>query len=235
MTAGITPRPFNTEVKDLRGKKFGRLTVIEFSHVKKFAYWKCLCECGSEKVAPGYKLINGDTKSCGCFRREASRLRVLTHGKTNTYLFVIWGGIKTRLFNTSDHNYPNYGGRGISMFTEWKDDFDAFEKYVLEFLGERPSPRHSIDRIDNNGNYWPGNIKWSTPSQQGRNKRNNHLVLYDGQMRTLAELTEIAGFRKNTIRNRLVAGMKIEDAMVLPENEKVLRRIRRRTLNPEIF
>jgi len=220
--------PFNTEVKDIRGQRFGRLVVQEFVGVTEMhhAQWRCLCDCGKEKISRGTYLIKGATRSCGCLQSERSRERVLTHGKTDTDEFRIWAQIIQRTENPKIHNYDQYGGRGITVCPEWRDSFETF----LGDMGERPSPKHSLDRKDNDKGYCKDNCRWATQKEQCRNKRNNHRVEYHGESLTLSEWTERLGFRKMTLRNRIVSGWDLDRAMTEPEKEIAIRRKRRMAL-----
>lgn len=212
-------------VKDIRGQKFNRWTVKEYAGTDgKYALWKCICECGAEKTHRAINLRKSATKSCGCLRFE-NKGRAPTHGMTNTMEFRIWGGIKARIFNPKVHNYADYGGRGIKLHQPWADSFEQF----FSDVGPCPGSEYSLDRFpDQNGNYEPSNVRWATHKQQSRNKRNNRLVTYRGETMPLSAWSERLGFRKMTLRNRLMADWSIEDAMTEPEKEKVLRRPRRK-------
>lgn len=157
-------------IKDETGKQYGRLTVLEiwperYHHRTAF---KCLCECGTVKIVPGYVLREGLTRSCGCLSRETSR----THGCSGptgrrTSEYGIWAAMIQRCENEKNAAYHNYGGRGIRICESWRGSFEAF----LADMGKRPSERHSIDRINVNGNYEPSNCRWATTIEQGRNTR----------------------------------------------------------------
>lgn len=156
---------------DMAGYKFGKLTVIERAEnsiCSRTARWRCLCECGNYIVTFGTFLRNGHTTSCGC-KRKLGQPRV--HFIEDQYLANIFSGIKQRCYNPNKKKYQSYGGRGIEICDEWLIDSINFVSYVKTNLGHRPSASYSIDRIDVNGNYEPGNLRWATPSQQARNRR----------------------------------------------------------------
>jgi hypothetical protein len=155
---------------DLTGKTFGRLTVLKEagrSNHKK-VLWVCVCEDGNKVVVAGCNLRRGNTKSCGCLSRELSAERFLNHGQTvggkRTPEYAAWIDAKRRCNNTNNAAYHNYGGRDIKVL------FSSFSDFFEE-LGPRPSPEHSIDRINNDGQYEPGNVRWATRVQQNNNRR----------------------------------------------------------------
>lgn len=160
-------------VKDLTGQKFGRLIVASFLCASKrgVAIWRCTCTCGKEVAVRGGNLRSGNTSSCGCWNREVRRTKTLIHGHrvggACSSEYGSWCGMKGRCHNKKDKAYKWYGGRGISVCERWRDSFEAF----YEDMGPKPSPELSIDRIDNDGNYEPGNCRWATAKQQTRNSR----------------------------------------------------------------
>jgi hypothetical protein len=137
--------------------------------------WVCRCDCGREAIRDGRSLRHGHQPSCGCRKITALRERFITHGCTRgpngqlTPEYQAWRGMKTRCLNPNHHKFPGYGGRGIRICDEWLADFAAF----LRHIGPRPSPEMSVDRIDVNGHYEPGNVRWATPAQQRANRRDS--------------------------------------------------------------
>lgn len=205
-------------VKNLVGQCFGRLIVIAYAGMKcKGALWLCRCDCPEhgEKIVVSRHLTSGGCKSCGCLDREY-KASLKTHGGTYTVEFKIWSGIRTRTTNPKYHGWARYGGRGIVMSPEWLNSFETF----LADMGPRPAPGMTIERIDNDGPYSKENCKWATKKEQGRNKRNNIRIPFDGENLTLSEWTEKWGFRKNTIRNRLIEGWPMEKIRDTPEEPK---------------
>lgn len=155
--------------KDLTGKQFGRLTVIErIKHNNTLGYWICKCECGNEKIVPTNRLTQGMTKSCGCLNHDLVIERSTVHGLRHTRLYRIWNGMKQRCHNENHPRFKDWGGRGIKVCDEWKQSFKTFYDWSIQ---NGYSDNLSIDRINNNGNYDPNNCRWSTVQEQNKNKR----------------------------------------------------------------
>ena len=164
----------NRNFVDFINQRFGRLVVIEKTDKRSGTnvIWKCKCDCGNEVFVSSSNLRSGHTQSCGCLQKERVSKAKTTHGMRFTSEYYSWNNMKARCYNPNYKHYKDYGGRGITICDRWRDSFENF----LEDMGSKPSNKHSIDRIDVNGNYDPENCKWSTSQEQARNKRNQRDV-----------------------------------------------------------
>lgn len=197
-------------IQEVNGQRFGRLVVIEYVP---FGKRRCRCDCGKEIVVMLSCLRNGNTKSCGCLSADATRERSTIHGMKKVPEYGVWQGMKDRCGNTHHKDYGRYGGRGIIVCERWAWSFAAF----FEDMGERPTPKHMIERRENDGHYCKDNCYWATPIEQARNKSTNHLVPVNGRMVTLAEAEELTGIPQSTIRQRInLMGWTPEKAVSCP-------------------
>lgn len=192
------------KLRDLTGQVFGRLTVVQQLPTDyrptKHARWLCQCVCGRQKEVFGFSLERGQIKSCGCYRREVQRMRKRgTHGQHNTPLYHAWESLKQRCLNPKNPVYHRYGGRGITIDPLFIRSFEAFAKEI----GFPPSPRHTIDRRDNNKGYEPGNLRWATRAEQSENREATNLLTYNGVTLSVTAWAKRLGLPYSTFYYRL--------------------------------
>jgi hypothetical protein len=196
------------------GERFGRLITVSRSENASSGKprWLCACDCGNSKVVSASDLRTGNTISCGCALREyvtsdRKHGEGRRSGKSPEYSIYI-GMIK----RCDDHDDARYGARGIDVCAHWRSSFSNF----LADMGRRPSPSHSIDRIDANGNYEPNNCRWATEYDQQNNRTNNRLITHEGKTLTLSQLAQISVVDSSTLGKRLDRGWSVADAISLP-------------------
>ena len=177
---------------NLTGKRFGKLVVIKTAgKTKNCAYlWQCKCDCGNEIIANVGNLKNGHTKSCGCLRVDRCKTNFTKHGLEHTRLYGIWSDMRLRCYDEKNIAYHRYGGRGITICDEWKNDVKAFYDWATA-NGYKDSL--TIDRIDNDGNYCPENCRWATVKEQASNRRSNILVTHNGKTQTMKKWANEVG------------------------------------------
>ena len=212
----IRPEPNNVVV----GGKVGRLLLLKevrMPHGKGTdAGYLCKCDCGNEKKVLRSNLLSGAVVSCGCFHKEAASKSSKKHGKSGDRVYSAWADMKSRCYDKNHISYERYGGRGITVCDKWKNSFEAF----YEDMGDPPADDYSIDRIDNNGNYEPGNCRWATPKQQSRNRRSCVMVEYNGEKMCITDLAEKLGMSAQLLRSRIKRGWDLDSAINTPPDTR---------------
>lgn len=202
--------------RNLLGQRFGRLLIIAPAPTKnRHTYWKCQCDCGSEVTVRTDALTRGPTVSCGCYQLD----KVTKHGMWKSSEYHIWRTMLSRCENPNAHAYKEYGGREIKVCEQWH----TFEGFYKD-MGKRPTASHSLDRIDNDGGYCPENCRWASKKEQSRNRRDNHLLTFQGRTKCIAEWVEETGLKCSTISERLRRGWSVEETLTSPLlNDKWIR------------
>jgi len=203
------------------GDRFGRWTVIAPAASRNGrTRWKCQCDCGTIKSVGTSRLRGDGIRSCGCAQKEVMRAiceaRNATHGecKPSTKEWRAWRAMRKRCYDSSSINFNRYGGRGIQVCRQWRDSYETF----LADMGRAPSPKHSIDRIDNDGDYGPNNCRIATPVQNARNSRRATLLTAFGETKPLTAWAEDSRcrIRVKSLRTRIRAGWTHEEAIATP-------------------
>ena len=195
-----------SQKQDYSGRVFGRLTVICDSglRARTSVIWDCVCVCGAGIQVPAIRLRTGKTMSCGCLRREVTSSKNVTHGLYGTPEHRSWKAMLNRCRNANSPGYYKHGGRGIQVCDRWV----IFTNF-LDDMGPRVEGT-TLDRINNEGNYEPGNCRWATPKQQNENTRQNRFITFDGRTMTVTEWARATLIPLGTLRTRLAAGWAIE-------------------------
>lgn len=196
------------KVTEMTGQRFDRLTVTGLAEGSKGARrWNCTCDCGAEVVVAGHHLRSGATRSCGCLQRELMSKRSTSHGKSRSRTYTIWVRMRDRCANPKNLRFSQYGGRGIAVCDRWQ----SFGNFLAD-MGECPDGM-SIDRIDANGNYEPGNCRWATEKTQQNNRRTNRMITFDGRTQSMSEWAREVGIKPGTLRARIESGWNLEQAL----------------------
>lgn len=208
-----------TKFIDLTGNRFGRLTVLSFDSfaVNHNGKWLCVCDCGKNKIVYSNNLRRGLSLSCGCLNKERTSQSSMTHGQSKpkqwTPEYSIWAGMIQRCTNACARNYADYQGRGIAVCDRWR----SFENFFSD-MGKRPTENHSLDRINNDGNYEPGNCRWATRLQQAQNKRSNHIVIVNGEKLVFAEACRRYNVGASKASRRLKRGWSHDETFNTPHH-----------------
>lgn len=206
--------------ENLIGCRFGRLTVIDYAEKRNGRRaWLCHCDCRVERIVIGSNLLRGSSASCGCLQKELLSTRKRTHGgwANREPLYNIWLGIKKRCNSQTDVHYPDYGGRGIKVCDEWRN-YESFRQWAYD---NGYDPALTIDRIDVNGNYEPGNCRWASHKVQQNNRRSCKYYSYNSETHTIKEWAEIYGINYQTLYARLNSyGYSFEQAINIEKRQK---------------
>ena len=210
------PIPANPLFHDLTGRKFSRLKVLAYVGENR---WACKCDCGNRIIVFGGNLRKGNTRSCGCLHSEVNTKRVTTHGYSDRSEYHCHQTMIARCYRPSSASFRLYGGRGISVCDRWRfgeSGKSGFECFLAD-MGDKPSPGHSIDRIDSNGGYEPNNCRWATAAEQSANTRRNRLVTMNGETMILIQAIRASGLTETLVRQRLTRGWAVDRALATPK------------------
>lgn len=191
------------------GQTFGRLIVVSRSVSRPGVYYRCRCLCGRSTTVNGAYLRYGHTKSCGCLRAQTASKNFRKHGLHVSAEYRIWRHMKTRCLNPKCPAFHRYGGRGIKIHRSWKNSFAEF----LRDMGRRPTKRHSIDRIDNDGNYCRRNCRWALPAMQANNKSNVKRITFKTITDSIAGWSRRTGIPYMKLRRRIADGWAVGRAL----------------------
>lgn len=212
--------PRGRQSVDLRGNKYGRLTVLDEAERSQSGNirWLCQCECGKTAIVHGSSLRSGRTKSCGCYQREQTGNATRIHGETRSRLHIEWSSMRSRCNNQKNKRYDRYGGRGITVCPEWDHSYVAFRDWAIA-NGYRDNL--TIDRIDNDGNYEPQNCRWTTQKEQQNNKSTTVKIEYHGETLSIKGLAEKYDIDYHCLYARLQRGWSIEQALTKPSRKRI--------------
>lgn len=210
---------------DMTNKRFGRLTVISYTgkNINGNAIWLCKCDCGNVKEISRSCLIYGNTKSCGCLKKEVMRNLHKIHGLSqHKRLQWVYISMKQRCNNPNNKSYKNYGGRGIRVCAEWENSFESFFRWAIKngYDEKQESGSQTLDRIDNNGDYEPSNCRFVDRRVQANNTRKNVYYTYRGKTLTIAEWAKEIGMKYITLHERIKKGWSIEKALETPVRKR---------------
>jgi len=230
---------------------FGRWAVkhyVDFlvygKNKQRYPRWLCVCSCGTERIVMAQSLESGVSQSCGCLARELLGDRCRKHGKSFSPEYVVLQNMKKRCFDTTYRRYKDYGARGVTICARWRGP-ESFPDFLAD-VGPRPSPKHSIERKNNEGSYtcgkceectangWPANCEWAVRHVQDRNKRTNHLLTFQGETLCLRDWADRLGIKYTTLCGRLQTGWTIEDALTFPPDRTASKQRRKSNQTTEL-
>lgn len=200
----------------LDGQSFGRLTVLSKSAPARDgrSRWDCRCACGTLKTITGSALSQGSTRSCGCLQRETIGNIRRIHGRSFTHEYYCWSSARDRCVNPNNKRFHRYGGRGITMCEDWAGSFAVF----FRDIGPADEPRMTLERIDNDRGYEPGNVRWATFREQANNTVRNHNLTYLGRTMSISAWEREIGVQYGMVKHRIHRGWSVEDALTKPSH-----------------
>ncbi len=214
-------KQLSPQAKDETGKRYGKLTVLEFAYVKHGVRWLCQCECGNTVTISGHHLRAGSATTCGCVHYKAN-------GHAGSPVYKVWQAMKERCHNPKTRAYKNYGARGITVCARWMESFLNF----FEDMGERPFEGATLERVANDSGYSPENCVWATRHEQMANARTTKMLTYNGETKCKAEWARSLGIDRKALNYRL-KHWGLEKALTTPAIPPNRRRVRMLTYNGE--
>lgn len=208
-------RPKKTTLIDLTGQRFGRLLITKYLYTEQHSWFSYVCDCGNTGKTTSNRLRTGTTKSCGCLLKERRGKCLVTHGMTKSPVYSIWQSMLNRCYNANVTHYARYGARGITVCDKWH----RFENFYAD-MGNRPTKNHSIERLDNEGDYEPGNCIWADRKSQARNRSTNRMMTLRSKTQCLAAWAEELGWSQSTLITRVSRGWSDHRALTTVPQEK---------------
>lgn len=218
--------PLGNRARDLSGQRFGRLIALGPIRKNKHNHyvWHCCCDCGKEVEVDFTHLLSGGTRSCGCLHRDVAGEARATHHMSKHPLYNVWAAMKNRCSNPANPSYVRYGKRGIEVCPAWRKSFVAFLEYITA-LPDYGVAGRTLDRVNNDGNYEPGNLRWATCKTQNGNTRTNRHVTAFGRTQILEDWAREVGIPSGALGRRLTRGMDPEDALTAPYKPYTKRKV----------
>jgi hypothetical protein len=212
--------------KDMIGKRFGLLTVLEKAEQRNsrgLNCYICQCDCGNKVTVCGRDMTRGHTQSCGCLRKNIAHNRLVKHNGCGSRLYSIWKSMNSRCNNENTNYYKHYGGKGVKICDSWKD-YAVFKEWAL---ANGYNDNLTLDRIDFNGDYCPENCRWLTMKEQSNNRSSNHRITYKGMTKTISEWAEYFGLSYGAMSSRVYSGWSMERIEYTPPRKARIKHITR--------